>query len=90
MKSYEELEKENAELKQQLEERQNVIMTEQDINKYFSQKRLKDLLNAKFELQKNILPVLLSEPESIKTAYEKFFNVLDETIEQEIKYLNEL
>lgn len=31
------LEKENAELKQQLEEQQNVIMTEQDINKYFSQ-----------------------------------------------------
>ena len=84
------LEKENAKLKQQLEERQNVIMTEQDINKYFSQKRLKDLLNAKFELQKNILSVLLSETESIKTAYEKFFNVLDETIEQETKYLNEL
>lgn len=84
------LEKENAELKQQLEERQNVIMTEQDINKYFSQKRLKDLLNVKFKLQKNIQSTLLLETESIKTAYEKFFNVLDETIEQETKYLNEL
>ena len=84
------LEKENAELKQQLEERQNVIMTEQDINKYFSQKRLKDLLNVKFKLQKNIQSTLLLETERVKTVYKKFFNVLDETIEQETKYLNEL
>ena len=65
-------------------------MMEQKINIYTSQKRLQNLLNVKFELQKNIQPVLLSEPESIKTVYEKFFNVLDETIEQETKYLNEL
>lgn len=65
-------------------------MIEQKMNIYTSQKRLQNLLNAKFELQKNIQPILLSEPESIKTVYEKFFNVLDETIEQETKYLNEL
>ncbi len=87
-KSYEELEKENAELKRQLEERQNV-MTKQDISKYLSQKRLKNLLNVKFELQKSIQPTLLTEVEYIKITYKKFFNVLDETIQQEIKYLNE-
>lgn len=87
-KSYEELEKENAELKRKLEERQN-IMTEQDISKYLSQKRLKDLLNIKFEIQKSIQPALLTETENVKTVYKKFFNVLDETIQQEIKYLNE-
>lgn len=65
-------------------------MIEQKVNIYTSQKRLQNLLNVKFELQKNIQPVLLSEPESIKTVYKKFFNVLDETIEQETKYLNEL
>lgn len=65
-------------------------MIEQKMNIYTSQKRLQNLLNAKFEMQKNIQPILLSEPESIKTAYEKFFNILDEIIEQETKYLNEL
>lgn len=64
-------------------------MTEQEVNKYFSQKRLKDLLSVKFELQKNIQPTLLTEAENIKTVYKNFFNVLDETINQEIKYLNE-
>lgn len=64
-------------------------MIKQNISKHLSQKRLKDLLNAKFELQKNIQPTLLSENKNVKAVYKNFFDVLDETIKQEIKYLSE-
>lgn len=57
------------------------------IKEYCSQKRIKLMLDIKFELLKNIQP-LLSDDENIKTVYDDFFIKLDDVIKQEARYLN--
>ena len=57
------------------------------IKEYCSQKRIKLILDVKFELLKNIQP-LLSDDENIKTVYDDFFIKLDDVIKQEARHLN--
>lgn len=57
------------------------------IKEYCSQKRIKLMLDVKFELLKNIQP-LLADEENIKIVYDDFFIKLDDVIKQEARYLN--
>ena len=61
-----------------------------EISKYIIQKRLQIILNTKFDLEKNIQPKLSGEAKSIKAVYMELFSILDNIIDKESKFLNDL
>lgn len=64
-------------------------MAQNQIKRYAAEKRLQLLLNKKFEMLEKLHPFLLGEPQETVTRYEKVFDEIDNTIQQEIKHLND-
>lgn len=63
-----------------------------DINNiqiYAAEKRLQFLFTKKFEMMEKLHPLLLGEPEEISNRYWKMLDVINSTIQTEIKYLNQ-
>lgn len=63
-----------------------------DINNiqiYAAEKRLQFLLTKKFEMMEKLHPLLLGEPEEISNRYWKMLDVINSTIQTEIKYLSQ-
>ena len=63
-----------------------------DINNiqiYVAEKRLQFLLTKKFEMMEKLHPLLLGEPEEISNRYWKMLDVINSTIQTEIKYLSQ-
>lgn len=64
-----------------------------DINNiqiYSAEKRLQFLLTKKFEMEDTLHPLLFGEPEEISNRYWEMLDVIEVTIQNEIKYLNGL
>lgn len=59
------------------------------LQRYAAEKRLQFLLAKKFEMMEKLHPLLLGEPEEISNRYWKMLNVINSTIQTEIKYLNQ-
>ena len=56
---------------------------------YAAEKRLQFLLTKKFEMEDTLHPLLLGESEDIVNRYVQVFEVMERTLQQEIKYINE-
>lgn len=56
---------------------------------YAAEKRLQFLLAKKFEMEDTLHPLLFGEPEEIVNRYVQVFEVIERTLQQEIKYINE-
>ena len=65
-------------------------MAQNRTERYAAEKRLQLLLSKKFEMLEKLHPLLLGEPQETTTRYMKVLAEIDSTIQQEIKYLNDL
>lgn len=65
-------------------------MSKTDMGIYCFQKRLQYLLDIKSNAIKNIQPTLVGEDNKIGAVYTKFFDEIEITIKEEVKFLNEL
>ena len=65
-------------------------MARKQIQKYAAEKRLQFLLTKKFEMTDTLHTLLLGESEEISNRYWEMLDVIEATIQDEIKYLNGL
>lgn len=65
-------------------------MAQNRTERYAAEKRLQLLLSKKFEMLEKLHPLLLGEPQETTIRYMKVLAEIDSTIQQEIKYLNDL
>lgn len=59
------------------------------LQRYAAEKRLQFLLAKKFEMTDTLHTLLLGESEEISNRYWEMLEVIDSTIQTEIKYLNQ-
>lgn len=64
-------------------------MDTNNIQIYAAEKRLQFLLTKKFEMIEKLHQLLLGEPEEISNRYWKMLDIINSTIQTEIKYLNQ-